>query len=53
MKLQGQRIGTMTIKSGDQILKEIPLVAAENVARLSFGDIYARVLRQAAMAKPA
>lgn len=51
--LQGQRIGTMTIKSEDQILKEIPLVAAENVARLSFGDIYARVLRQAAMAKPA
>ena len=50
---QGQQIGTMTIKSGDQILKEIPLVAAENVARLSFGDIYARVLRQAAMAKPA
>ena len=51
--LQGQRIGTMTIKSGDQILKEIPLVAAKNVERLSFGDIYARVLRQAAMAKPA
>ena len=50
---QGQRIGTMTIKSGDQILKEIPLVAAEAVDRLRFREIYAGVLRQAAMAKPA
>ena len=50
---QGQRIGTMTIKSGNQILKEIPLVAAEAVDRLRFREIYAGVLRQAAMAKPA
>ena len=49
---QGQRIGTMRIKAGDQILKEIPLVAAEAVQRLSFGDIFTRVLRRAAMAAP-
>ena len=47
---QGQRIGTMTVKAGAQILKEIPLVAAEGVERLSLGDIYLRVLRRTAMA---
>ena len=48
---QGQRIGTMQIKAGEQILKEIPLVAAEGVERLSFAEIFVRVLHQAAMAK--
>ena len=48
---QGQRIGTMTVKSGGQILKEIPLVAAQGVERLRFGDIYMAVLRRAAMAR--
>ena len=47
---QGQRIGTMTVKVGAQILKEIPLVAAEGVERLSLGDIYLHVLRRTAMA---
>jgi len=50
---QGQRIGTMTVRSGDQILKEIPLVAAEGVDRLTFGDLLGQVLRRAAMAKTA
>ena len=50
---QGQRLGTMLIKSGDQILKEIPLVAAQGIDRLSFGNICTKVLRKAAMAKEA
>lgn len=50
---QGQRIGTMTVKAGEQILKEIPLVAAEGVERLTFGNIFVQVLRRAAMAKAA
>ena len=50
---QGQRIGTMTVKAGAQILKEIPLVAAEGVERLSLGDIYLHLLRRAAMAPDA
>ena len=49
---QGQRIGTMRVKAGEQILKEIPLVAAEGVERLTFGDLFTRVLRRAAMARP-
>lgn len=47
---QGQRIGTMAIKSGQQILKEIPLVAAQGVERLTFGNLFVSVLRRAAMA---
>jgi len=47
---QGQRLGTITVRSGEQILKEIPLVAAEGVARLTFGEIFLHVLRRAAMA---
>ena len=48
---QGQRLGTLTVKSGDQILREIPLVAAEGVQRKDFGDLLGMVLRRAAMAK--
>ena len=48
---QGQRLGTLTVKSGEQILSEIPLVAAENVDRLSWGDLFLTVLKRAAMAK--
>ena len=48
---QGQRLGTLTVKSGDQILRAIPLVAAEGVQRKDFGDLFGMVLRRAAMAK--
>ena len=50
---QGQQLGTMLVKSGEQILKEIPLVAAQSVDRMSFGDIYTGVLRKMAMAQTA
>ena len=48
---QGQRVGTLTVKAGDQVLKEVPLVAAEGVERLSVGDLFGKVLRRAAMSK--
>jgi len=48
---KGQRIGTLTVKAGEQILREVPLVAAESVQRLDFGDLFVMVLRRAAMAK--
>ena len=47
---QGQRLGTMTVRSGEQILSEIPLVAAESVERLTFGDLFVKVLKRASMA---
>ena len=48
---QGQRLGTMTVRAGEQILAQVPLVAEETVARLSWGDLIVRVLKQIAMAK--
>ncbi len=48
---RGQRLGTLTVKTGEQILKEVPLVAAEGVERMRFGDLFGMVFRRAAMAK--
>ena len=48
----GQRLGTLTIKSGEQVLAQIPLVAQKAVERKGWGDIYVDILRRVAMAKP-
>ena len=48
---QGQRIGTLTVKAGEQVLSEVPLVAAESVERLTFWDLFVMILKRAAMAK--
>ena len=50
---KGQRLGMLTVRSGEQVLSQIPLVAAETVERMSWGDIFVSLLRRAAMAKPA
>ena len=47
----GQKLGTMTVKAGEQVLSEIPLVAAEPVEKLSFWEVFVLILRGAAMAK--
>ena len=49
---KGQRLGTLTVKSGEQVLAQIPLVAEEGIARKSWGDLFVDLLRQVAMAKP-
>ena len=48
---RGQRLGTLTIKSGEQVLSQVPLVAETAVERLSWGDIFVNLLRRMAMAK--
>ena len=48
---QGQRLGTLKVLSGDQLLREIPLVAAQSVPRLTWGAMFVKVLKQVAMAK--
>ena len=48
---QGQRLGTLRVTVGEQILSEIPLVAAEGVARLTWGDLFVKALKRACMAK--
>ena len=47
---QGQRLGTLTLRAGEQVLRQIPLVAAEGVPRLTYGALLCRVLMRAAMA---
>ena len=42
---KGQRLGTMTVKSGEQILAEIPMVAEDAVEKLSWGDVFLKMLR--------
>ncbi len=49
---KGQRLGTLTVKAGEQILSQIPLVADAAVARLTWGQMFLRVLRCMAMAGP-
>ena len=48
---KGQRLGTMTVKAGEQILSQIPLVAQEGVERLDFGDIFRILLKKFFMIK--
>ena len=48
-----QRLGTLTIKSGEQVLSQIPLVAETAVERKGWGELFTELLRRAAMAKPA
>ncbi|MBQ7768891.1 MAG: D-alanyl-D-alanine carboxypeptidase [Oscillospiraceae bacterium] len=47
---QGQRLGTLYIKAGEQVLKEIPLVAETAVPKLTFGQMFSRLLRLLTMA---
>ena len=42
---RGQRLGTMTVKAGEQILRQIPLVADNVVPRLTFGQVFRRLLK--------
>ena len=48
---KGQKLGTMTIRAGEQILAQVPMVAKDGVPRLSFWDIFVSVLQKMAMAK--
>ena len=42
---KGQRLGTLTVTCGEQILRQIPLVAAEGVPRLTFWQIFGALLK--------
>ena len=48
---KGQRLGTLTVKVGQQVLKEVPMVAQDGVERLTWGDLFLKVLRKLSMAK--
>ena len=40
----GQRLGTLTVTGGGQTLARVDIVASSPVARLTFGDVYGRML---------
>ena len=46
---QGQRLGTLTIQAGEQILAQVPMVAETAVQRLSWWQIFLKILRRVAM----
>ena len=48
---KGQRLGTLTVKVGEQTVTQIPMVAEEAVPRLTWWDIFRIVLGRFAMAK--
>ena len=48
---KGQRLGTLTIKVGEQTVKEVPMVAQNGVEKLTWGDVFLMILRRLVMAK--
>ena len=44
-----QRLGTLTMRAGDSVIAELPLVAPEAVARLTWWDVFRRLLRGVCM----
>ena len=48
---QGQRLGTVTIKSGEQVLAQIPLVAEAPIPRLTYWQIFLQLLRTLCMSR--
>ena len=46
---KGQRLGTMTVRAGEQILAQIPLVAESGVEKLTWGQMFLRLLRKVCM----
>ncbi|MBQ9522157.1 MAG: D-alanyl-D-alanine carboxypeptidase [Oscillospiraceae bacterium] len=44
---KGTRVGTLTAYAGDELLAEIPLLTAYDVPRVTYGQMFFRVLRMA------
>ena len=48
---KGQRLGTLSVCAGEQVLVQIPLVAEEAVAKLTWGQMFVRILKRVCMAE--
>lgn len=46
---KGQRLGTMSVKAGEQVLAQVPLVAETGVERLTWGQMFLRIFKQVAL----
>ena len=49
---KGQRLGMLTVKAGEQVISQVPLVAERGVERKGFWDIFVEIFRRVCMAKP-
>ena len=47
----GQRLGTLEILAGDQVIAQIPLLAETAVGRVTWGDLFQKFLRYLAMSE--
>lgn len=45
----GQRVGTLTISAGGEVLKEIPIISPQEVEKLTFWDVAKRLFRSLCM----
>ena len=48
---KGQRLGTLTVTVGEQVLSQIPLVAESTVEKLTWGDLVLRFFKALTMSK--
>ena len=48
---KGQKVGTLTVRVGDQVLSQVPMVAGDAVPRLTWWDLFVQMLQKLAMAK--
>ena len=46
----GDRLGTLTVTSGEEVVAELPLVAGEEVPRVTYGQMLLRLLKIACLA---
>ena len=49
---KGQKVGTLTVRVGEQVLAQVPMVATQTVPRLTWWDLFLQVLQRMTMAKP-
>ena len=47
---KGQRLGTLTVRVGEQVVAQVPMVAGEGVARLTWKELFLKTLGKLAMA---
>jgi D-alanyl-D-alanine carboxypeptidase (penicillin-binding protein 5/6) len=45
---EGQRLGTLTLKAGEQILSQIPLIAEKGVGRVTWAEIFWQIIQKIA-----
>jgi hypothetical protein len=48
---KGARLGTLTLKAGEQVLSQIPMLAEKGVARLTWSEIFWKILQNVALKK--